>query len=71
MDGGHSIDCVRPDNGQVGHVEPLLRDLLHDGHPTDASCVFREPRLHLLPNNRRMERGQRNSGEDFETDLNA
>ena len=46
--GGHSVDSVRADDGQVGHVESLLRELFHDGHATDASHLSREPCLHLL-----------------------
>lgn len=48
MDGSHTIHSMRSNNGQVGHVDPLLRVLFHEGHPLHPIKVPRPAPHHLL-----------------------
>ena len=48
VNGGHSVDSVRAHDGQVGHVQPLIGDLLYDRHAPDARLVSWEPFCHSL-----------------------
>ena len=42
VDGSDAVDGVRAHDGEVGHVDPLLRLLLHDGHATHPVRVLGE-----------------------------
>ena len=48
VNGGDAIDGVRAHDGEVSHVDPLLRLLLHKRHPTNTVRFVRPPFTHLL-----------------------
>ena len=48
VQGGHSIDCVRANNREVGHSNLLIIALLDKGHTGDLLVVTRVLLLHSL-----------------------
>jgi len=50
---GDSIDSVRADNAQVGHVDPLLAVLLHQRHTSHPVHIAREEFSDLLGTRRK------------------
>ena len=48
MQGGYSIDCMRADDGQIGHANLLIISLFDQGHTLDLLVVTRTLLLHGL-----------------------
>ena len=48
MQGGYTIDCMRADDGQIGHANLLIISLFDQGHTLDLLVVTRTLLLHGL-----------------------